>query len=87
MAGGNLGPTAYCTALEPAPYLSAAIITSFLNDTLVFFAIAHRLMMTSADTDVEKHRGVMSHLRIFTSAKSLPLFCRVLVRENQIYYL
>jgi len=52
MAGGNLGPTAYCTALEPAPYLSAAIITSFLNDTLVFFAIAHRLMMTSADTDV-----------------------------------
>ena len=89
LPAGNVGPTDYCTQLPPAPYLAAPIITAFVNDTLVFFAITHRLMQMSTDVEDEEDRGVMSHfrIRIFTSARSLPLFSRVLLRDNQLYYL
>jgi len=87
LPSGKLGPTDYCIQLQPAPYLMATIITAFVNDTFVFIAITHRLMKMSTDVEEEQQNGVLSHLRMLTSpGKSLPLFSRVLLRDNQIYY-
>jgi len=87
LPGGNIGPTDYCIQLQPAAYLVTPIIAAFVNDTLVFIAITRRLMQMSTDAEDEEQHGVMSHLRMFASPKSLPLFSRVLLRDNQIYYL
>ena len=87
LPGGNLGPTDYCIQLQPHSYLITPIIAAFVNDTLVFIAITHRLMQMSTDAEDEEQRGVLSHFRMFGSAKSLPLFSRVLLRDNQLYYL
>ena len=87
LPGGNIGPTDYCMQLQPRRYLLATIIAAPVNDTLVFIAITDRLMRMSTDTEDEEQRGVLGHLRMFRSAKSLPLFSRVLLRDNQLYYL
>ena len=87
LPSGNIGPTDYCIQLQPAPYLVTPIVAAFVNDTLVFIAITRKLMQMSTDAEDEEQRGVMSHLRMFAFPKSLPLFSRVLLRDNQIYYL
>ncbi|KDR73194.1 hypothetical protein GALMADRAFT_724171 [Galerina marginata CBS 339.88] len=80
--GTNIGTTKYCLNSHLEPYVAAACIIPFVNDTLVFCATSWRLMQNSyVDTTIKNGVSVM----VF--GRHLPSFPRSLLQDGQAYYL
>ncbi|KAJ3506390.1 hypothetical protein NLJ89_g6895 [Agrocybe chaxingu] len=82
ISGSNIGNTAYCINSRLEPYVSAAVIIPFVNDTLVFIATTVRLMQnTYVDASIKNGVQVM----IF--GKYLSTFSKAVLQDGQAYYL
>ncbi|KAF9470122.1 hypothetical protein BDN70DRAFT_944548, partial [Pholiota conissans] len=81
--GSNLGNTGECIdAHFPNTAEYAAILSPLIHDTLVFIAIAYRLVQNAY---VEM--GFKNGMVIALSGKHLPAFSRGLLKDGQKYYL
>ncbi|CAA7262468.1 unnamed protein product [Cyclocybe aegerita] len=82
ISGSNIGNTAYCINSRLEPYVSAAAIVPFVNDTLIFIATTMRLMQnTYVDTNIK------NGLKVMLFGKYLPAFSKAVLQDGQAYYL
>ncbi|TCD71616.1 hypothetical protein EIP91_007363 [Steccherinum ochraceum] len=79
--GIRIGETMYCTFGRVRPYGSAGIVTSAINDTLVFLAITIKLILnTPAKNSSER-------MRTLFSGKGMGNISRAVMQGGQQYYL
>ncbi|KAJ3513407.1 hypothetical protein NLJ89_g2970 [Agrocybe chaxingu] len=81
--GGSIGPTQHCMVSEARPYVGAAVVVPFVNDTFVFLAISWKLMSNTGVEDLT----LKSELRVFFRGDYLPALSRGLLKDGQVYYL
>ncbi|KAF9553164.1 hypothetical protein CPC08DRAFT_697996 [Agrocybe pediades] len=78
----NIGTSHYCTNSGLAPYVAAAGIIPFVNDTLVFFATSWRLWQNAYVT-----QSIQNNVKVMVFGHHLPSFSRALLKDGQAYYL
>ena len=74
--------TAICLNPDVSSYITATIVISLINDTLVFLAISWRLFRNSYITPTFN-----SGIRFLFFGEYLPVFSKVLFQDGQAYYL
>ncbi|PPR04489.1 hypothetical protein CVT24_013098 [Panaeolus cyanescens] len=80
--GSNIGITKYCINSSLEPYVSAAAITPFINDTLVFIATTYRLMQNA-----HAEEGLKNKAKVAFLGHKLPVLSKALLLDGQAYYL
>ncbi|KAF9553161.1 hypothetical protein CPC08DRAFT_767748 [Agrocybe pediades] len=78
----NIGSTDYCINSGLEPYVSAACIVPFVNDTLVFCATSWRLWKNAYVT-----QSIHNNVKVMVFGHHLPSFSRALLKDGQAYYL
>jgi hypothetical protein len=80
--GIHIEPTKYCVNAAVKSFSSVAVITSTVNDSLIFLAISFKLM---SNNKVES--SVADKARTFFKGKGLSSISKALFKGGQIYYL
>lgn len=81
VTGSNIGPTDYCMNSRVSAYATVATIAPFVFDTFVLVAISWRLTLNAYNVTM------WGDLKTLLFGKSLPIFSRALLHDNQKYYL
>ncbi|KAL6304752.1 hypothetical protein BKA93DRAFT_732544 [Sparassis latifolia] len=81
ISGTHIGTTDKCINSSVKSYSSAAVITTTVNDTLVFLFISVRLVSFSMQGN-----GIGDRLRSFTRGDGLPKISKMLLQGGQLYY-
>jgi len=82
VSGMNIGITDYCINYRLEPYVSAACIIPFINDTFIFCATSWRLWQNA-----HVHQSIHNNVKVMVFGHHLPYFSRALLKDGQAYYL
>lgn len=80
--GIHIEPTRYCVNAQVKSFSSIAVITSTVNDSLIFIAISLKLM---SNNKVES--SSMDKVRAFFRGEGLSSISKALFKGGQVYYL
>ncbi|KAF4618686.1 hypothetical protein D9613_009933 [Agrocybe pediades] len=78
----RIGSTNYCVNLGLAPYVSAACIVPFINDTLTFLATSWKLWQNA-----HVPQSIHNNVQVMVFGHHLPSFSKALLKDGQAYYL
>ncbi|KAJ8495114.1 hypothetical protein ONZ45_g13000 [Pleurotus djamor] len=82
ISGAHIGPTQHCINTRAEEYTESTGIIGLINDSLVFFGIAYRIMTYSV---IEDNLGART--KTFFGGGSLSNLSRALLQGGQTYYL
>ncbi|KAG7085549.1 hypothetical protein E1B28_003106 [Marasmius oreades] len=82
ITGSHIGPTDHCINTGVKAFSSTGVISSTVNDTLVFVFISYRLL-----ADIETDMTLRERFALFIQGKGLPALTRAVLQSGQQYYM